>query len=286
MSEGLFALAVIPAIVVIVYVYKMDKVEKEPIGLLVKTFIFGMISCIPAVILELLSEYLLDYIAIRMLSLFIEYFFFVGLSEEFSKRLMTKAAVWKSPHFNYAFDGIVYCVVGSMGFAAFENIFYVIDSGLDTALLRAVTAIPGHAVFGVYMGYYFGRAKYYEKIGNKEAYKMEWLKSLWIPVVIHGFYDFAISADSVLLVLIWLAFIVIMDVRAIKLIKNCSKFDYAFEAGSGVIGEAGMPEVSVKKDIPAGPVYTFFEDDNPTDYILNKYDEINAEKPKDMDTDW
>jgi RsiW-degrading membrane proteinase PrsW (M82 family) len=58
-------------------------------------------------------------------------------------------------------DGVVYGAVASLGFATLENILYVTPNGFAVAAARAFTAVPGHALLGVIMGYYVGRAKFH-----------------------------------------------------------------------------------------------------------------------------
>ena len=87
--------------------------------------------------------------------------------------------------FNEPFDGIIYAVMVSMGFAAVENLFYVLEGGMDVAVIRAVTAIPAHAVFAILMGYYMGKAKFSPT--KKVRYN---LTGLFLAILFHGAYDF------------------------------------------------------------------------------------------------
>jgi RsiW-degrading membrane proteinase PrsW (M82 family) len=75
--------------------------------------------------------------------------------------LILGAMVWR--FFNEPFDGIVYSVMISMGFASVENFYYIDIFGPETALLRAFTAIPAHLAFAIPMGYYAGLAKFEAK---------------------------------------------------------------------------------------------------------------------------
>ena len=52
----LTGLALLPAIALVVWIYRQDKVEKEPRGLLWKIFLFGVLSVIPAMILEIILD--------------------------------------------------------------------------------------------------------------------------------------------------------------------------------------------------------------------------------------
>ncbi|MBR6350735.1 MAG: PrsW family intramembrane metalloprotease, partial [Firmicutes bacterium] len=114
----------------------------------------------------------------------------VGPAEEGAKYFMLKRRSWRDPEFNCQYDGVVYAVFVSLGFALAENVEYVFMYGLGTALLRAVTAIPGHACFGVFMGIWYGAAKRLENYGNAPASKFARIMSVVMPMLIHGTYDF------------------------------------------------------------------------------------------------
>ena len=220
--------ALLPCIVLLYYVYKKDKVESEPTGLLIKLFIFGCISTIPAIILEMVGTNVLTAIGLdpsSMLFILIENFLVVGFSEEFSKRFMLKLGSWKDPNFNYLFDGVVYAVFVSVGFAALENVGYIMSFGLEVAPIRGLAAIPLHAICGMFMGHAYGLAKYYEKAGNYSASKSAMKMSLVIPMLIHGFYDFCASVDSEMMGYIWLIFVVVIDIIAIRAVKRYAEND-------------------------------------------------------------
>ena len=149
----ILAAALLPCAVLLYYIYKKDKIEKEPTGLLIKLFIFGCISTIPAVILEMVGTNVLAAIGLdpnSVLFILIENFLVVGFAEEFSKRFMLKLGSWKDPNFNYIFDGVVYAVFVSVGFAALENVGYIMSFGLEVAPIRGLAAIPLHAICGMF----------------------------------------------------------------------------------------------------------------------------------------
>ena len=149
----LVAAAVIPAVYLMVRVYRADRLEKEPAGLLIGLLILGVISTTLAGITEELGDAFLEEIFPQGGLLYdaLLYFIVVALSEEGFKYLLLKIRTWKSPHFNCQFDGVVYAVFVSLGFALWENIAYVLRYGFGTAVARAVTAVRGHACFGVFM---------------------------------------------------------------------------------------------------------------------------------------
>jgi RsiW-degrading membrane proteinase PrsW (M82 family) len=224
----LFLFAVIPPIILMIFIYTRDKHEREPIGLLVKCGAFGALSVIFAFLGEQLTMYLINTglsNAHRLVGIAVTAFLGVAVVEETGKFLALRLATWKNRYFNYTFDGIVYSVFVSLGFALVENILYVVQYGTGTALLRAITAIPGHASFGVYMGYYYGLAKFYEVAGDRKK-KRNYLWLGWLSAtLLHGFYDFCALSGNQVLTVIFLVFIVALDIVVLVQIHTASKND-------------------------------------------------------------
>ena len=214
--------AVLPAVVLLVYVYKKDVTEKEPGDLLINLLLLGALSTVFASITELIGQYLLDSISFKSETVknAILYFIVVALSEEGFKYILLRRRTWKNENFNCTFDGIVYAVFVSLGFAIVENIKYVYAYGLATALVRAVTAVPGHACFGVFMGVYYGLAKRHEQ--DPAIYRRYITASLAVPVLLHGLYDFTATSSQV-----WVFFVVILAIMAaaFKAVNTASKQD-------------------------------------------------------------
>ena len=218
----------LPVAVLLFYIYSHDKIEKEPPGLLIKLLFFGCLSCIPAVILETVWTNFLQGIGLNPYSviyLLIENFLVVALAEEGSKRVLLKLGSWNNPAFNYVFDGVVYAVCVSLGFAGLENVLYISGFGMDVAMVRGLAAVPLHCICGVFMGHYYGLEKTYVVRGMVNEAKNAKLMGLLIPILIHGFYDFAASIGSDTFVYIWLVFVVVMDIVAIRSIKKYSRLD-------------------------------------------------------------
>jgi RsiW-degrading membrane proteinase PrsW (M82 family) len=189
-------MALAPAFAIALYIYWKDTHEKEPVGVLVMCFIFGVLICFPAGfwnsgVFEIFG-FDLDQEDNGMLISFFMAFFVVGLGEETLKYLVVVLYAFRKPCFNEPFDGIVYAVMVSLGFAAFENIFYVMEGGLSVAVLRMFTAVPMHAAFAVIMGYYIGLSKYYRGAARTEKS----LKGLFYAVLLHGLYDFVLFQDD------------------------------------------------------------------------------------------
>ena len=157
----LIAAAVIPAVFLLVHVYRADKLEKEPAPLLISLVLYGIAATFIALLLERFGGWLLGRYFPENSTPYnvLMYFGVVAFSEEGAKYFLLKRRTWNSAAFNCQFDGVVYAVFVSLGFALWENISYVLMYGLSTALVRAVTAVPGHACFGVFMGVWYGLAK-------------------------------------------------------------------------------------------------------------------------------
>ncbi|MBA6152530.1 PrsW family intramembrane metalloprotease [Gelidibacter maritimus] len=189
----LLALAIAPVVIIIIYIFIKDKYEKEPKQLLVNNFLLGAIV---SVIITTLLYILIDIpLPLKndnsIFEQFIKAFFVVGLSEEFSKYIIIRYYAQPHHEFNEPFDGIVYAVMVSMGFAATENIMYVLQGGIEVAIIRAFTAVPAHATFAILMGYFMGKAKF---SNNRVLLN---LTGLFLAVLFHGAYDFFLFIDFI-----------------------------------------------------------------------------------------
>jgi protease PrsW len=191
MNLILFAIA--PVFIIIIYIYLKDVYEKEPKKLLLYNFLLGAIV---SIIITTILYFIIDIILplpnrYSIFQQFIKAFFVVGFTEEFSKYIIVRYYAQPKSDFSEPFDGIVYAVMVSMGFAATENISYVIQGGYQTALVRAFTAVPAHATFAILMGYYMGKAKFSK---NKIVLN---LLGLLLAIIFHGAYDFFLFIDFV-----------------------------------------------------------------------------------------
>ena len=188
----LLLIALGPAVALAVYIYRKDGVEHEPVKLLLRLAGFGALSCVPAAIAEMIIGSAIHSVVPQQsyLGAFLDAFVVAALCEECCKFFFLNRQTWRNPAFDYQFDGIVYAVTVSLGFAALENVEYVMQYGLATGMLRAVTSVPGHAVFGVFMGYYYGFAKlaHYEGNTDRELYYKR--LAVIVPLLLHGTYDF------------------------------------------------------------------------------------------------
>ena len=223
----LIAAAILPAIALLVFVYRMDRLEKEPRPILRKLLLRGALSTLVAMALEYAGSYLMASASRGGGKLFdiIYFFIVVGLSEEAAKYFFLKKSTWFAESFDCQFDGVVYAVFVSLGFALAENICYCLEYGLGTALIRAVTAIPGHACFGVFMGAWYGIAKRYDNFGYPEKSRNARLMSLLLPTLLHGTYDYCATRESAVYSVIFIVFIAVMFITAFRLVRKLSAAD-------------------------------------------------------------
>jgi len=218
----LFA-ALIPPIYLLRQVYKKDKIEKEPPKLLIKLFLLGVLSALPVLILELSAESLISSIQISTaVYIFLSSFVIPGFIEEWLKYVVLKKCTWNHPAFNYKFDAIVYAVFASLGFAAIENVMYVMNQGIGVAILRAVLSIPGHASFGVIMGYGYAKAKHYHVSGNAEKAKSLCVVSWFLAAIAHGLFDYIITINGGIY---FYLYVLVLFVVSIRLVKKASAND-------------------------------------------------------------
>ena len=229
-----FISAIVPVLLLLFFIYKKDKYQPEPIGKLLLTFFVGCLSVIPAVLMETVimsaspsAEHL------PVLNGLYNGYVVAGTSEELCKLLLLLLVIWKSPHFDEYFDGIVYAAYLSLGFACVENIGYVLqgDDQMMTALFRGLLAVPAHFLFAVAMGYYVSLAKF-----DPENKSRHLFKAFFYPMLLHGTYDallmvasnlagdgdeesFVVGGVCVVLFIVFVVFDVILWRRGLKRIK-------------------------------------------------------------------
>ena len=219
--------AVLPAVALMIYVYRSDRLESESPQLILTLVLQGIVATSLAAFTESIGAHILGWFLEEDTILYNAIFFFliVALSEEGFKYLLLKDRTWNSRAFNCQFDGVVYAVSVSLGFALWENIQYVILYGFEVAVLRAVTAVPGHACFGVFMGAWYGLAKRYANAGEREKSERCLKLALLTAVLLHGCYDFIASIDIPGYGWIFFAFVLVMFVISWLTVRKLSKND-------------------------------------------------------------
>ena len=230
----LIAAAVIPALILLLRIYRLDRLEREPASLLAALVLLGVIATSLASLTEQLGDFVLSYFLPERHPAYpiLLYFGIVAFSEEGFKYLLLKNRTWRSPDFNCQFDGVVYAAFVSLGFALWENIGYVLRYGLATALARAVTAIPGHACFGVFMGVCYGVARRQALAGAEAASRRSRRLAVWIPALLHGLYDYIATQQTEELSLVFVVFVILLFVVAYRLAVTTARRDRYLDPSS------------------------------------------------------
>ncbi len=183
----MLAAAILPAAILWIYIWKKDS-QPEPTSWLVKAILFGIGICIPVVIVEIGIEMFLYSVGIvptNLVGTTMQAFVVAAIPEEAFKLLALWLILRKNPYFDEHFDGIVYAVCVGLGFAAIENVFYILgeEEWMSVAISRALLAVPAHYAFAILMGYYYSVYHFVDH-STKNA-----ICILLVPVMAHGIYN-------------------------------------------------------------------------------------------------
>ena len=228
MSRILIIIAVLPALILLGFIYMRDRKEKPPVKLMVLLLALGAGTIIPAAIAEFIGQLIVAQTDTdHQTMLLVLCFLVIGIVEELGKYLVTVCTTWKSREFQHSYDGVIYMVCASLGFAILENILYVASGGIGTGILRAFTAIPLHCTVGVIMGALYAKGREAAYAGDRAGMIgfMAW--AYIVPVFIHGLYDYLVMAASYGYISeAWVFLILgVMYVLSIFLIFYCSAHD-------------------------------------------------------------
>ena len=220
------AMAIAPSIALLAYFHGKDRERPEPKRMVLIVFLAGVVSIVPAVFLELIvSRFGSPFFPSPLLAAAFEAFVVAGFCEEWMKRQAVKICIYGKKAFDERLDGIIYMITAGLGFACMENVLYVIDGGIQAALIRAFTAIPLHAGASGIMGYFIGIARFAQ---DKREERALFRRGLLWAVLIHGYYDFVlfIIPDAGLLPALSLVpLLVIVHVALARLIKKAKALD-------------------------------------------------------------
>ena len=189
--------AVIPALFLMWWFWKNDRFP-EPPRVVWNTFFFGIVIIAPVLVISQLLAPLVEMQTNPWFAAVAEALFQAAIPEDLAKFCVLFFYCARRTHFNDPMDGIVYGAAASMGFAAFENVLYVLEGGLDVALMRALTAVPAHCANGIIMGYFIALFELSRRDarGVRRGQRIGWGNTLYlviaiaIPVLLHTLYDF------------------------------------------------------------------------------------------------
>lgn len=176
----LLSAAIAPGCALFSYFYLRNQMATEPRKTLLRTFIFGLMITFPIMFIQ----YVMQEEEIITNSFLLDVLFSSAL-EEFFKWFIIFAFIYRHVEFDDPYDGILYGAAASLGFATLENILYLLTFGIDTAFMRALLPVSSHALFGVVMGYYFGKSKFTKNDRSKEYLAL----SIAAPLFLHFIYN-------------------------------------------------------------------------------------------------
>jgi len=235
-----FALAAAPALILVRYFYRQDRARPEPKGLVLRVFLVGVLSALVAIPVELLvGLFQRSFDPGKVWYPLFKAFVVAGLVEEYLKLTVVRLTAYRAQAFDEVMDGVVYTVVAGLGFACLENILYVLGGSLATALVRAFTAVPLHAVASGLMGYYVGLARF---AASKRAERTLIARGLLTAVGVHGLYDFLLFVSPQ-----WGAWtaVLVVPVIVVGFLALRSRMRAALAADGGSLPQGGRRDASL-----------------------------------------
>ena len=213
---NLILIALAPVFVIAFYIWLRDKYEREPLSQLFLALTGGCLISIPVMFAEgwlgIPLQYLYGYAEAAWHA-----FVVAAFTEELFKFLALLILFWNNRNFNEKFDGIVYACFISLGFAGVENILYVTDGGAEIGLVRAFTAVPAHALFGVVMGYQVGLAMFFPQEKARRFFL-----AMLLPILLHGVYDFILMSGHPYLLLAFIPYVTFLWFFGLRRMRQLS----------------------------------------------------------------
>lgn len=202
----LIIIAIFPGIALALGAYLTDRYDREPVPLLIKIFLFGSLSVVPAGIFEKILMSLNPFSG--TLAIIFTAFIVAGLTEEFIKRRVVMKFAFNNSAFDEKLDGIIYAVFASLGFATAENILYVVfrfGANPYVGISRGILSVPAHMLFAITMGYYLSLAKF---CTDNRLCRFYYRKSLTVPLILHGIFDFLLMVNQGIMLLLFIPFVI------------------------------------------------------------------------------
>jgi RsiW-degrading membrane proteinase PrsW (M82 family) len=210
---ALLSAGIAPTLALLSFFYLKDRFEPEPLSMVLRTFLYGALLVFPIMFIQhtLITEGFGT-------NPFIRSFIITGLLEEFFKWFIFLYTAYKYTEFDTPYDGIVYAVSLSMGFATVENLLYLLSYGIEHAFGRAIFPVSSHALFGVIMGYYLSLAKF-----KQAYYKFYLFLALIIPFTLHGLYDFILQTVKIHWMILLVPFMIVLWMLSMKKVKLANR---------------------------------------------------------------
>lgn len=210
---AVFSASLAPTLALMSFFYLKDKFEAEPLSAVMRAFLYGALLVFPIMFIQ----YAFTAEGIGQQT-FIKSFLLTGLMEEFFKWFVLVYTVYRYNQFDTVYDGIVYGVSISLGFATIENLLYLVSYGVEYAIGRALFPVSSHALFGVVMGFYIGKAQILKTKKNRMLFV-----GLTFPVLIHGLYDFILVTVQQNWIYFLIPFMIILWMYGMKKVKQANQ---------------------------------------------------------------
>ncbi|GAK06625.1 LOW QUALITY PROTEIN: hypothetical protein JCM19038_328 [Geomicrobium sp. JCM 19038] len=215
---ALLSLASAPALALLTYFYLRNDYGSANWKNIIRSFVTGMLIVFPIMAIQFaLTEE--GVFTSRLSDVFVK----TAFIEEFFKWFFLLVTMYRFKTWSVKYDGIVYSVALSLGFATLENFFYLLSEGVHTAFGRALFPVSGHALFGVIMGYYLGNARY--MIDGKKK-KMVSLR-IACPYFLHGTFNLMLTYTQdwmVGIIILFMIFLWWLGLSKVKKANENSKY--------------------------------------------------------------
>lgn len=211
---SLFTAAIAPGVALLVYFYLKDRYESEPVCDVAKMFVLGLLTVFPTMVVQ--RGFVLGFGDNPI-------FFAFGVSasiEEFVKWFLVYYLIYRNASIKHSYDGIVYATAVSLGFATMENVLYswFYNPDISALITRALLPVSGHALFGVVMGYYLGKAKY---DANKKRRFIAY--SLCLPILWHGSFDYILLLSGKQWLWMIVPFMAVLWTRGLRKVNRANR---------------------------------------------------------------
>ncbi len=189
-----FALSIVPALALAAYIWYADITTRQPLGVLVATFVLAVLFATFAAIANSVGGAYLR--AIPLVGTVLFFYLIVGPIEEGVKLLAVRVFAYRSDSFRAVIDGAVFGAVAGLGFAAIENAIYISgyvtavapEAGVYTAAtgIASVRALvgPGHVIYSAIAGFYLGLARFNPGFAGPLV-----VKGLLVAAFVHASYN-------------------------------------------------------------------------------------------------
>lgn len=207
--------AMAPGMALLSYFYLRNHYSSYTSAFVFRTFLIGVLLVFPVMVLQyaFIEEGFFKNLLVQTIVLY-------GVIEEFFKWFLLYFFAYQHADFKRRYDGIVFGVALSLGFASLENVLYLLANGLETAIGRALLPVSSHALFGVLMGYYMGRAKL-----EREAKARHLTLALIFPILLHSIYDSILLLFDTYFIIGMLPFMLLLWWLALTKVKRAHQLD-------------------------------------------------------------